>query len=164
MITQLHAGFAAEETDPPKVTQQLSDKAENRSQTPCLLFLLLVCNIITSLITYLPSSFLPVLDKKSKNFSCCLVNHPYFTRTPDFPWGVSLSLPMLFPQKKALQGSCLSCCRVLLPLHWEGCLSLKIKFHLFVWYKENQLWHSSHCGNALRQYFNWLPTSILKAS
>ena len=108
--------------------------------TDCRLALLSVNNVITSLVPYLPSCFLSVLDKKVWTFSCCHVNHPYFTRSPALLWGRSLSLPVLFPQEKVLysqrQGSRQSWWRVLLSLQCVGRLSLKIKFHLFVWYKE----------------------------
>lgn len=57
-ITQFHSDFAAEETDQPKVTQQLGGTAVNRLQTLSLPSLLLVYNVITSLVTLRPSSLL----------------------------------------------------------------------------------------------------------
>lgn len=147
-ITKFQSGFAKEEPDLPRVTQQFHDKAENRWWNPGLLSFLWVHHIITPLITYLPSSF-SVLDRKVQTAPLTSCKSSSLHKDSCLPMGVSLSLPVRFPKEQALcsqlQGSLLSHRTVLLSFQCVGCLPLKIKFHLFVWYKENQLGYSSHC-------------------
>lgn len=70
----------------PKVTQHFLGISKNRAQTPSLLFFLLVCNRITSLMTYLPLSFPSILDKEVKTFlmSC---KPSLFLKDPCLPMG-----------------------------------------------------------------------------
>lgn len=96
-IMQFHSGFAAEAPDLLKVTQQFHDKAESTSQTLGLLSFLWVCHIISSLLTFLPPSFLTSLGRKVHIFPLCLANRPSFTRTPAVPRG------FLFPCLRASQ-------------------------------------------------------------
>lgn len=100
-----------------------------------------------SLITYLPSSFLYLRQEGPNSSLWHLASHPHFTKAPAFPWGVSFpscALPKGTGPMLQLQGSLLSH-RTVLSSFQCGCMPLKIKSHLFVWYKENELWYSSHC-------------------